>query len=1208
MATGEQWLTSFMTQLTGSPVTFGRGDPSQPMTALDESQGPPAGFSPDPNNPGWYFNGGDPEDPNNWWDGSGSSGPDPIGTTYGSPSGYGTGYPSYGSGGYAGTGTPSSSGSGLPIDPATGLPTAYGGISGGTTEPPPYNPFATGSPYGPSPAPALPSYPVPPTPGTPGQGPGRWDRDPRSNMQVWITPDDETAWAAYLRGAGTPSAPAAPGNQYGTTPPVQPPSYPGTSGGGGAAPHAPAPPTGQPYQGYNPNQVGSGQSYNYYGNQGGNSNAYSPEHLAYLYYVANQQNTLGQQNAGINQEGNYLNYNVGMTNAGNNLTLGQGNQYLTNQGQQFENAQFYYGQGQQQNQFNANLALQQQSQNNQFMLGMGGLFNDAQRNAITQLLGEGQIANEAQRNAITQLLGTGQLNLQQQQILNDQQKAAVDAVLRSRALDQQDQLQAMNFGIQSGQLQIQAGQLGVQQGQLGVNSRQVDQQYQLGVLNAMIASEGNQIRREELQQQAATLQANIQMEQTKLLASLRGPRDAYAQQRAMAGINAQGQSNALAALNGGPDAAAFNPSGGPEAVNYNTFMQDSFGGTPAGQQQANQQGYQQGYQQGQPPGGLSFAQWQQMQQGQQQPAALPGGQAAPAQPGNQPTAAPPQTQYTHDQLQQLFTEGRLDLLNQLGYRGDREQIAGQLGLDPNWTRQGQFDQMAGNHPNESGGGSDYADWQLWLQTPPAQGGGNGTLEYWQQNIKPLGQTLTPFESSYQNSGIALDPREPFTPEIARWVYAQGPQGPNWHLFADNGYQGGSDEIAQQLGVTPQQFFQPGRQVDDGGLSARQAAENNRAQALGWLAAGQIDQLHANGYLGTPDEIRARLEGANPLNIPPQPSAGNNEPDQFGHDMSNGGWAPGATQDPNTPHWGTDGQLWWGGRVIPATEGATQQLVNGGGVSTLTNGGGTTDANGNWLSGQPGDYNQNYNLWGSQAPGGGELLGGTQETAPPAGGELLGGTEEIQTFTPTRTREIPSYDVGKDYIPEDQIAQVHEGEMIFPEKDAGALREAGITPSTFSPTPANTSSPAPTASTFSPTVVATTPNTSTQSFFSSKEYAPETSQGLSKEDYYTNVYRPTPVAQTFSPTVAPPPPPDPYAGMTPSQRNSAFLQNTQAGLAAPNQINARNWFNRTNPGAQQLALAAYESQGYSPEDIQWLLGKLLPQGRAAFRGTFAPIRR
>src|SRR5690349_1503058 len=28
---------------------------------------PPDGFEPDARNPGWYFNGGNPEDPNDWW-------------------------------------------------------------------------------------------------------------------------------------------------------------------------------------------------------------------------------------------------------------------------------------------------------------------------------------------------------------------------------------------------------------------------------------------------------------------------------------------------------------------------------------------------------------------------------------------------------------------------------------------------------------------------------------------------------------------------------------------------------------------------------------------------------------------------------------------------------------------------------------------------------------------------------------------------------------------------------------------------------------------------------------------------------------------------------------------------------------------------------------------------------------------------------------
>ena len=1149
MATGEQWLTSFMTQLTGSPVTFGRGDPNQPMSTLDDSEGPPDGFEPDPNNPGWYFNGGDPNDPNNWWEGPAQ--PAPV-----EP---------------APVQNP-----GLPIDPTTGVP--YG-FYGGSPQPAPYDPFATGSPYGPSPAPALPSQPVQPTGGSaPGQAGGHYGM--MNGQYLWASEADWSAYEAAIRGGSGNTPTPSPGNGYGTTPPVQPPSYPGTSGGtGGSTPRAPAPPTGQPYQGYNPNQVGNGQAYNYYGNQGGASNAYSPEHLAYLYYVANQQNALGQQNAGINQEGNYLNYNLGMTQAGNN-----------------------------------------------YQLGLGGLVNDQQRNAISLYLGELQNGTTQQQNVMQFALGQGQLNLQQQQILNDAQRYAVQAIQNSRAMDITEVRNAMDFAL--GQ-----GQLGIQEMQNALTGRGQDLNFQLGLLNSQIAAEGNQIRREELMAQRDELAANIRMQELGLVASLRGPRDAYAQQAVRHGINAQGTSNALSAINGTSQGIPLYQAmqAAPEAANYQDFVQGVYGNQqpgapaqpPAGGYPPAPPGWLPGMPTTQPPTWQPSAPPQAPGAPALPPAAGPSAPpAAPAAPGGpapyqQPVSPPPNM----PAIQQAAGMG---LYNPEQYGGafPSNWMGGQPQPPAN-PQPGHVYDLRGNdlglqkdyqpmrnpaQPDGSGGGyslhyfveddagffgggghgNSYtynlpaindAEFIQWQQT-----GGAGQGQVWQGwnydgSGTPIGGGTAPVPPGQAGQPPTYQPSYPGAPGMTD---QQQPATPPTYSFGTGSYGPAGDY------TTPY--------TASNGTSGVTAFQGSPAD----FAAIQ-DELANRPVRLTPDEPN-RLVGhiydsaGNDLGMSPAWQMGN---------MTGNVWFE---QHP------TLGLLSHGeARQMSPSELAAAGIYGPAPQAPTGTGPAQPDV-------QP---------TGMAAPAPSTI--GT----PVAPTGIPGGTPDDQyDYNAVAKTKLPSYARGTAYVPEDQVAQLHEGEMVAPAPMAEELRNAGVTPSTFSPSlfqeptpqPAqmNVGTPSPETTAPKPPQNSFTPMFSGEGTRTAEPTQVSAGMGMSPGGTFSPVgdtagvtreaVAPRPAGLTLgaafnngamsqSPGVF-----SPYTGMTNAQRNEEFLRRTAEGLPAPNQINARQWM-RLSPTDRDFLLSAYESQGHDINDILWTIQHLLPQGQAAYRGgTFAPILR
>ena len=80
-----------------------------------------------------------------------------------------------------------------------------------------------------------------------------------------------------------------------------------------------------------------------------------------------------------------------------------------------------------------------------------------------------------------------------------------------------------------------------------------------------------------------------------------------------------------------------------------------------------------------------------------------------------------------------------------------------------------------------------------------------------------------------------------------------------------------------------------------------------------------------------------------------------------------------------------------------------------------------------------------------------------------------------------------------------------------------------------------------------------------------------------------------------------------AGPTPQQQYQGFLNRTQGALPAPNQIVAREW-QRLPRSTQELLLAAYEQEGWSADDIQWIISQLLPGRAGVRRGTYGTIRR
>jgi hypothetical protein len=189
--------------------------------------------------------------------------------------------------------------------------------------------------------------------------------------------------------------------------------------------------------------------------------------------------------------------------------------------------------------------------------------------------------------------------------------------------------------------------------------------------------------------------------------------------------------------------------------------------------------------------------------------------------------------------------------------------------------------------------------------------------------------------------------------------------------------------------------------------------------------------------------------------------------------------------------------------------------------------------------------------------------------------------------PQRAR-LPRFDVGTYGRGGSTIAEVHEGEEIYPPETASQIRSDPSIPSSGS-------------------VLGGRGGAAPESSASGRYAAGEDMGADELTSVATGGTTTSPDgARATTPAFGPglpnstSPATTPAAGRTPTPPPSGatlpdFLQRTADQLPNPNQIVARNWVNM-DPNSTDLFKAGYESKGWSPSYIDWLIPQLLP-GRA-----------
>ena len=259
----------------------------------------------------------------------------------------------------------------------------------------------------------------------------------------------------------------------------------------------------------------------------------------------------------------------------------------------------------------------------QYILGMQNAANQGDQNAIQMMNVMGSLANDQQRMALENALGNRNAATNEFQAYTTYQLGMLTAANNG----DQNAIQYINtmldYAIQGDQNAIQAmqvmGALGNEQQQMGLNyaiqSRTVGnaelqtqltnaiQQGTLGIqaytaqMNAALGLGGLDLQRQQLAWQQQQGMMDTQYKMAGLLAGLRGPRDEFARQAVLHGINPEtGVSRGQEAIFGGNPMPSFQgDQAAPEPVTMGSFLQDNgmgnllpaaggFGVTPPWQQ------------------------------------------------------------------------------------------------------------------------------------------------------------------------------------------------------------------------------------------------------------------------------------------------------------------------------------------------------------------------------------------------------------------------------------------------------------------------------------------------------------------------------------------------------------------------------------------------------------------------------------------------